>query len=104
MIVQAVFHEAEEGGYWAEIPVLPGCFTFAASLDELKLRLEEAVSVHLGPEFRLTELKLLPGCHGSVSRDQLSFSTRESHWTRSSGTPSHCFREPRKPQRPRQVS
>ncbi len=27
MKIKVVIHKAEEGGYWAEVPSLPGCFT-----------------------------------------------------------------------------
>jgi predicted RNase H-like HicB family nuclease len=27
MKIRAIVHPAEEGGYWAEFPVLPGCIT-----------------------------------------------------------------------------
>jgi predicted RNase H-like HicB family nuclease len=47
MIIRAVVHEAEEGGYWAEIPALPGCFTVGKTLEELRANLEEAISLHL---------------------------------------------------------
>ena len=43
MKLRAVFHEAEEGGYWAEVPALPGCMTQGETLEELKQNLEEAV-------------------------------------------------------------
>jgi len=43
MTINAIIHEAEEGGYWAEVPSLPGCFTQAESLDELRGNLKEAV-------------------------------------------------------------
>ena len=43
MTIKAIAHPAEEGGYWAEVPALPGCFTQAETLDELKVRLAEAV-------------------------------------------------------------
>ncbi len=29
MAFKAIIHDAEEGGYWAEVPALPGCFTQA---------------------------------------------------------------------------
>ena len=32
-IYNAIIHEAEEGGYWAEVPDLPGCVTEADTLD-----------------------------------------------------------------------
>ena len=43
MTINAIIHEAEEGGYWAEVPSLPGCFTEAESLDEIRNNLHEAV-------------------------------------------------------------
>ncbi|GMU40289.1 MAG: hypothetical protein AMXMBFR23_11550 [Chloroflexota bacterium] len=42
-----VIHEAEEGGYWAEVPALPGCFVQADSLDELLSDAREAIASHL---------------------------------------------------------
>ena len=38
----AIIHEAEEGGYWAEVPALPGCITEADTLDELKANILDA--------------------------------------------------------------
>jgi predicted RNase H-like HicB family nuclease len=43
MKVQAVIYEAEEGGYWAEVPSIPGCATEAESFPELLQNLREAV-------------------------------------------------------------
>ena len=43
----AIVHEAAEGGYWAEVPELPGCYTEADTLDELKLMLKDAISGYL---------------------------------------------------------
>lgn len=34
MGIKAIVHEAEEGGYWAEVPELPGCMTEAYTLEE----------------------------------------------------------------------
>ncbi|MDD9811192.1 MAG: type II toxin-antitoxin system HicB family antitoxin, partial [Gammaproteobacteria bacterium] len=36
-------HEAEEGGYWAEVPSIPGCATQGESFDELLSNLYEAI-------------------------------------------------------------
>lgn len=41
MILKAVVRE-EDGGYWAEIPALPGCFTQADNIAELEANLKEA--------------------------------------------------------------
>jgi predicted RNase H-like HicB family nuclease len=40
-------HRAEEGGYWAEVPALPGCFTQAETLAELRRNVREAVELYL---------------------------------------------------------
>lgn len=40
---RAIIHEAEEGGYWAEVPALPGCATQGETYDELIRNLEEAI-------------------------------------------------------------
>ena len=46
-IYNAIVHEAEEGGYWAEVPDLPGCVTEADTLDELKVMLKDAIAGYL---------------------------------------------------------
>lgn len=47
MNINAIVHPAEEGGYWAEVPELPGCFTEGDSLDEIRVNLREAISLYL---------------------------------------------------------
>ncbi|MBI4621243.1 MAG: type II toxin-antitoxin system HicB family antitoxin [Desulfobacterales bacterium] len=44
MKLKIVIHEAEEGGYWAEVPSIPGCCaTQGDSFDELLSNIYEAV-------------------------------------------------------------
>ena len=43
MKLKVVVHEAEEGGYWAEVPAIPGCATQADSFEDLLTTLYEAV-------------------------------------------------------------
>ena len=43
MKLTIVVHEAEEGGYWAEVPALTGCVSQGESLDELLENVREAV-------------------------------------------------------------
>ena len=43
MTITAVIHEAEEGGFWAEVPALPGCMTQGDTLEEVKVAITEAV-------------------------------------------------------------
>ena len=42
--LKAYIHAAEEGGYWAEVPALPGCITEGDTLDEVVSNLNEAVT------------------------------------------------------------
>ena len=43
MKIKIVIHDAEEGGYWAEVPALPGCATQGETMDELMSSLREAI-------------------------------------------------------------
>ena len=43
MKLHAIIHNAEEGGFWAEVPALPGCVTQGESKTELQANLLEAI-------------------------------------------------------------
>jgi predicted RNase H-like HicB family nuclease len=43
MKLKVIVHEAEEGGYWAEVPAIPGCATQGETFDELLKNLYDAV-------------------------------------------------------------
>lgn len=43
MKIKVVVHQAEEGGYWAEVPAIPGCATEGETFEELLKNLYEAV-------------------------------------------------------------
>ncbi len=43
MKLKVVIHEAEESGYWAEVPSIPGCVTQGDSFDALLNNIPEAV-------------------------------------------------------------
>ncbi len=47
MKIKAVVHDAEEGGYWAEVPAIPGCASQGETLDELMANLKEAIQACL---------------------------------------------------------
>ena len=49
MKIKIVVHEAEEGGFWAEVPAIPGCATQGDSMDELLRNLGEAIRACLLP-------------------------------------------------------
>ena len=55
MTLKAIIHKAEEGGYWAEVPSLPGCLTQAETMDELKANLREAIELWLSVDDKATE-------------------------------------------------
>ena len=43
MKIKVVVHEADEGGFWAEVSAIPGCATQGETMDELLRNLHEAV-------------------------------------------------------------
>ena len=43
MKLKVIIHEAEEGGFWAEVPAIPGCATQGDSFEELLQNIYEAV-------------------------------------------------------------
>jgi predicted RNase H-like HicB family nuclease len=43
MKLKVVIHEAAEGGYWAEVPAVPGCMTQGQTMKDLIENLYEAV-------------------------------------------------------------
>jgi len=65
MNIKAIVHKAEEGGFWAEVPSLPGCVTQAETEAELEANLHEAITLWLkagkpemmpDQEFKILEL------------------------------------------------
>lgn len=43
MKIKVVVHEAEEGGFWGEVPAIPGCASQGETIDELLANLHEAI-------------------------------------------------------------
>jgi predicted RNase H-like HicB family nuclease len=50
MKIKVVIHEAEEGGFWAEVPAIPGCATQGETMEELIHNLHEAIEGCLAVE------------------------------------------------------
>jgi predicted RNase H-like HicB family nuclease len=42
-----LIHQAEEGGYWSEVPALPGCYSQGETIDETLINSREAIEAHL---------------------------------------------------------
>ena len=47
MKIKVVIHQAEEDGYWAEVPAISGCFTQGDSWEELIKNIYKAVEACL---------------------------------------------------------
>lgn len=56
MKLKVIVHEAEEGGYWAEVPSIPGCATQGETFEELLQNLYEAVEGCLSVDISASEI------------------------------------------------
>lgn len=50
MKFKVVVHEAEEGGFWAEVPAIQGCATQGETMEELLANVKEAIEGCLSVE------------------------------------------------------
>ena len=60
MNLKAIIHEAEEGGYWAKVPAIPGCVTQAETIGEPEANLREAIEGCLA--FDIPRTTITPCC------------------------------------------
>ncbi|MDE3180558.1 MAG: type II toxin-antitoxin system HicB family antitoxin [Acidobacteriota bacterium] len=67
MKVKVVVHEADEGGYWAEVPAIPGCSTQGDTLEELITNLHEAIEGCMSVDVK--EPQSIPGDMGPDKRE-----------------------------------
>lgn len=56
MKLKVIVHEAEEGGYWAEVPAILGCATQGETYDELLSNLSDAIEACLSIDLEHIEL------------------------------------------------
>ncbi len=56
MKLKVIIHEAEEGGYWAEVPALLGCATQGDSFEEVISNLHEAIEACLSVDLEQIEV------------------------------------------------
>ena len=47
MQYSVVVHQAEEGGFWVEVPALPGCYSQGESIGETLENVREAIELYL---------------------------------------------------------
>jgi predicted RNase H-like HicB family nuclease len=53
--LKVLIHKAEEGGYWAEVPALPGCVSQGETVDDVRTKVREAIEGWLLAEERTTQ-------------------------------------------------
>ena len=42
-----LIHQAEEGGFWSEVPALPGCYSQGETIDDALRNTKEAIEAYL---------------------------------------------------------
>jgi predicted RNase H-like HicB family nuclease len=42
-----IIYESEEGGYWAKVPALPGCYSQGETIDETLVNVKDAIESHI---------------------------------------------------------
>ena len=43
MTLKVLIHKADEGGYWAEVPALPGCVSQGETIEDVRANIREAI-------------------------------------------------------------
>ena len=56
MKLKVIIREAEEDGYWAEVPAIPGCMTQGQNMQELIESLHDAVEGSLSIDMGAIQL------------------------------------------------
>ena len=55
MKLKVVIHEVDDGGYWAEVPAIPGCATQGDTFEDLLHNIYEAVEACLSVDINHVE-------------------------------------------------
>jgi predicted RNase H-like HicB family nuclease len=58
MRIRVIVHKAEEGGFWAEVPSIPGCATQGETMEEIEANVREAIEGCLSVEVEEPVLQL----------------------------------------------
>jgi len=57
MKLKVIVHKADAGGYWAEVPSVPGCATQGETIEELLKNVHEAIEACLSVDLKAVRLK-----------------------------------------------
>ena len=58
MKLKVIIHPSEEGGYWAEVPALKGCYSQAETMDNIRENIKEAIELYLEEDINPDDLKI----------------------------------------------
>ncbi|MBI4909859.1 MAG: type II toxin-antitoxin system HicB family antitoxin [Acidobacteria bacterium] len=58
MRIRVIVHKAEEGGFWAEVPSIPGCATQGETMEEIEANVREAIEGCLSADVEEPVLQL----------------------------------------------
>jgi predicted RNase H-like HicB family nuclease len=58
MRIRVIVHKAEEGGFWAEVPSIPGCATQGETMEEIEANIREAIEGCLSADVEEPVLQL----------------------------------------------
>ena len=58
MRIRVIVHKAEEGGFWAEVPSIPGCATQGETMEEIEANAREAIEGCLSVEVEQPLLRM----------------------------------------------
>ena len=56
MKLKVIVHNAEEGGFWAEVPAIPGCATQGETMKELMANVQEAIEACLSVDLGVVDM------------------------------------------------
>lgn len=74
MTYQVIIHDAEEGGYWAEVTGMPGCYSQGETIAEVKANIHEAALAWMESQLAMAVRK--------AYRDRSATSSRRARKTR----------------------
>ena len=63
MKLKVIIHDAEEGGYWAEVPAIEGCATQGDTFEELLENIYEAIEGCLSVDVAVMEVTEIEGVY-----------------------------------------
>ena len=68
MSFQVIIHDAEEGGYWAEVTGMPGCYSQGETIAEVKTNIHEAALAWMESQLAMAVRKAYRDRSATTSR------------------------------------